>query len=1068
MRGIRAHLAAVAAVVAFLAADGANENDWENLAVNSRNRLPPRTYSMPLRSVEEALSDELEPPTPFVKTLNGTWKISWCGEPGQRPADFWRTDFDDSEWESVDVPCCLELHGFGMPGYTNNTFPHSPKWPRILDFDSGKPDYNPVASYRRTFTVPSDWKGRRIMLRFDGVYSAYYVWVNGRKVGYAEDSKLPSEFDITSFVQDGENQIAVEVYRWCDGSFLEDQDMLRFTGIFRDVSIWAMPKDGIWDFTVRTIPVDGYEKWKLEVKIGDESKSKPEVEQRMEVSLYDAEHKKVGDLHCSPSPSTFASTLAARAWSAEKPCLYTLVVRRGDDIRRKRVGFKEVRIEGHTLLFNGKPVKFHGVNRHEHSLENGRTVSLVEMIADVELMKRYNIDTVRTSHYPCHHLWYDLCDRYGIYLCAEANVEGHGARYGEGSLGRFPEWRHSIIERNERHVVSYRNHPCVAFWSLGNETGHGPCFDDAKAAVRALDPEKRPVHWERCNALADIDSCMYPKVSWLELRGRIGDGLDGRGWIEGNCNTNYANKAFFMCEYAHAMGNALGNFAEYWDVFYRYESLAGGCIWDWVDQAVRKQTDRIGADGRREWHYAYGGDWDEYPNSGPYCCNGVIRPDRQVTAKLVEVGHVHRPLSVSGDGKSLTLTNRHLFTWADEYDGRWDLVENGRVVRSGRLEVPHLAPLGTMRLLLPDLGAPKDGAERFLNVRFLLKEDCVWAKRGWTVAEDQIPLDGGWVVPVTGSADATAASVEVEESASEVKVFAGPTRAVFSRKTGTLANLAVDGTEILGDFDGGLVAGPRLTVNRAFVDNDKWLRKPDQTAPDAYRAWGLLQLQYHARPLKVERRGESVRVRSRVRVIGRKSGGFEHETVWTFAADGAVTMDESSVPFGTMPPALMRLGTSWILSPELENVAWYGRGPRENYVDRKSGSFIGVYTNTVTGLEEPYVRPQDNGYRSDVRWFALYDRRGKGVRFLFPEPQFVQALHRSRDDLNDARHWRDEPRKCAIRPPRKEVFLNLDRRQLGLGGGSCGPGPLEKYVFPIGPEKWRVHMVPFDRRKDVP
>ena len=485
------------AVVIGLAACGAfaaEVNDWENLEVNSINRLPARTYAMPLADEQAAFSDALEPATPYAVSLNGDWKIKWVGDPARRPLDFWKTDFDDADWATIDVPSCVEMRGYGSPIYTNIRYPHKNEWPKILDRDSGTHDYNPVSSYRRTFVVPETWKNHKIILRFEGVGSAFYVWVNGKKVGYAEDSKLPSEFDITDFLNapstsaagakaPSTNLLAVQVFKWCDGSFLEDQDMFRYSGIFRDVTLWSMPKDGIWDFNVKTRPVNGYENWSLEL----------ELENGGSASLYDAEQKKVGDLK-PISKSNFQLQLKPRLWSAEDTYLYTLVVKKGSDIRAKKVGFKEQKIVGNTFLVNGMPVKMKGVNRHETNPENGRTVSLGDMLKDITLFKQFNINTVRTCHYPDHRLWYDLCDRYGVYVIAEANVEGHEPGYGDKGLGRFKEWDHSIVERNERHAVFYRNNPSVTMWSMGNETGHGDCFRHAIAAVKKIDPS-RPVHW---------------------------------------------------------------------------------------------------------------------------------------------------------------------------------------------------------------------------------------------------------------------------------------------------------------------------------------------------------------------------------------------------------------------------------------------------------------------------------------------------------------------------------------------------------------------------------------------
>ena len=1045
-----------ALVAACLAYGNEDKCDWENPQVNSVNRLPARTYSMPLASEKDALTDELEPGTPYKLSLNGTWKLSWAGDPKLRVRDFWRTDFDDSDWFSIDVPSCVELRGFGSPSYTNARYPHAnlshptnAAFATIRDRQSGTPDYNPVSSYRRTFVVPEGWKGRRVILRFDGVYSAYYVWVNGQRVGYAEDSKLPSEFDVTSCLNlqpHASNLLAVEVYRWCDGSYLEDQDMTRFSGIFRDVTLWSMPKGGIWDFTVMT-SAGG----RLEVEV------KGEGEQRTEISLYDADQKKVGDLHCSPLPSTFTLDVKdVRLWSAEKPYLYTLVLKKGGDIRMKRIGFKEQKIVGNTFFVNGKKVKFKGVNRHETNPDNGRTVSLEDMIRDVTLMKLYNINTVRTSHYPNHHLWYDLCDRYGIYLVAEANVEGHEPEYDEKGLGRFPEWEHTIKERNLRHVAFYRNHPSVTIWSMGNETGHGDCFRHTIVAVKKLDPT-RPIHWERGNPDADVDSKMYPTVDWVDARGRFGLGQLDQSAVPDSYhdeNRQSRGKPFFMCEYAHAMGNAVGNLQEYWDVIYRYDSLCGGCIWDWVDQAIWKSTGCVGAAGKAERFLAYGGDFDELPNDGPFNCNGLVDPERRVTAKLVEVGHVYRNLVITnGTDGTLVLVNRNVFSIADEFDGDWELVVDGKVVDRGVLAVPRLAPLSACRIDDPVVRPGNATGECFLNVNFRLRAETVWAPNGWIVARNQVPFGGcgrcAFPLPQAGAP-------KIAETDEAVEVTCGGTRAVFSRQSGTLGELTMNGVCVLKDPSAEVTAGPRLTCARAFVDNDVWMRDASSWVERPFLTSGLSQLRYHARSIRVA----GNEIRTCVEVTGSKSAGFTHESVWTFAADGSVCVSNTVLPRGTMPTVLPRLGLSLQLDPSLENVRYYGRGPYENYIDRKTGSQFGTYATTVSDLYEPYVRPQDNGYRSDVRWFELSNRSGEGVRFEADCPMFVQALHHSLEDLEYARPRREQPRFRTPLLMRKEVFLNLDVRQLGLGGASCGPEPMEKYRFPIGRTTWTLRMSP--------
>ena len=1029
-------LAATAGTVA------AGTNDWENPAVNSINREPPRTYSMPLADAAAAFDGALDPPTPYKMSLNGTWKISWAGDPALRVRDFWRADFPDSGWHEIDVPSCVEMRGFGSPGYTNVKYPHKMEWPLIRDRHSGATDYNPVSSYRRTFAVPEKWTGREVFLRFDGVSSAYYVWLNGERVGYAEDSMLPSEFNITRYLKSGENKLAVEVYRWCDGSYLEDQDMFRFSGIFRDVTLWARPKDGIWDFAAKTALKNGYRDAELTVDGCNGAAW----------TLYDAARRKVA----SGADGETAQIRDVSLWSAEKPYLYTLVVRKGADIRTRRIGFREIKVSGNTLLVNGVKVKFKGVNRHETNPENGRAVSLDDMVRDITLMKMYNVNTVRTSHYPNHHLWYDLCDRYGLYVCAEANIEAHEPGYLMKGLGLFPEWRHSIVERNVRNVIFQRNNPSVTLWSLGNEAGHGANFRIANAKIKEIDPS-RPIHWERGNPDVDVDSTMYPTVEWLEERGRLGDkprNSDAMVMTKDPFDWQSAGKPFWMCEYCHAMGNAIGNLQEYWDVFYKYDSLAGGCIWDWIDQAVWKYTDNIGPDGTRERFLAYGGDFDEQPNDGPYCDNGVIGPERKVSAKLVEVGHVYRNIVVANDGAGgLELWNRYDFTYADEFDCRWELIEDGRVVADGSATVPHLAPhariAGWKGIAVPE----GDGrAERFLNVYFMLKDDTPWAKKGWVVARDQIAL-GGRTAPFTPVKPAAPVFTQDDKT---VTAVAGGTRAVFCRQSGTLCELVMNGRTILRDPAPGIVSGPRFTCSRAFTDNDRWLDGLEFETPGSFSLSGLTQLRAHVRPTKIE--GNTLKFTADI--TGSKSGGFTHETEWSFGADGSLTLRNTVLPHGTMPPALPRVGLSLRLDKALENMFYYGRGPRENYIDRKTASFVGFYTSTVTDQYEPYVRPQDNGYKCDVRWMEFAADDGTGVRFSASEPMFVQALHYSMDDLAFARHRITDTRHRTPLVPRDEVFLNLDIRQLGLGNASCGPKPLDKYIFPIRKESWTIKIEP--------
>ena len=1034
----------------------------EDPQVNAINRLPARTYSMPLERVEEAFTPD-EPTSKWVMSLNGDWRFHWCGEPALKPQGFERIDFDDSDWQTIDVPSCVEMRGYGVPHYTNVTYPFKKDPPVIRDFVTGATNYNPVSSYRCTFAVPADWKGRRVILRFDGADSAAYVWLNGKFVGYTEDARLPAEFDVTdAIISDAQqrvppNVLCVQVLRWCDGSYLEDQDMFRMSGLYRDVSLFAVPKDGVKDFRVET-DVDSV---RVEVDTYGEAP--------VTATLYDADYKRIAAAEGRQATIKLDSP---HLWSAEDPYLYTLVVQAGGDVRTCKVGVRKVEIRGNVLYLNGKPMKVRGVNRHETTPEEGHVVSKETMLTDILLMKRHNIDAVRTSHYPNHHTWYALCDRYGIYVMAEANVESHGMGYKKQALGRQPEWAKPIVERNVRNVQNYRNHPCVFCWSLGNEAGPGEAFEEAYAEVKRLDPS-RPVHYESGGRdyasgtgrpFCDIDSIMYPSPDYVRERAEWGEGKRAEAPLfRGNKIIQDRNHPHIVCEYAHSMGNSPGNLKEYWEAFWSSPVNCGGFVWDWVDQGLWKYTDRILPDGTRDRFIAYGGDFDEQPNSGPFCCNGLIGVQREPTPKLIAVAHVHRPLVVTAADAAAgeaELWNRCAFTRADAFAGAWELLADGVRVDGGALDVPPVEPLARGRLALPKPKVEmKPGVEYFYNVTFSLKADAPWAKAGHVVARNQLGFTTGKmpVVPVCNGQDARCPSATGEtpvvpvESPSAVTVKFADGEAVFSRASGTLSRLVMGGKLLLQDR-AGVVAGPRLTVVRAFVDNDRM--KYGKAAFDG----GMTQLRYHPKPYRVAKNKDgSVTVTARVTVNGAKSGGFEHVTDWTFRPDGRITVKHDVTPFGAVP-ILTRLGMTWRLEPSLEKVAYYGLGPWENYVDRREGSLFGVWKTTVKDMFVDYMRPQDNGYRGDVRWVALTDSAGKGVRFTGSEPLFVQASHYLWEDLYFARHQLGDERRRAPLVPHDATFLNLDLRQSGFGDFNRNVLPMEKYRFDVQHETWTVEL----------
>ena len=861
--------------------------------------------------------------------------------------------------------------------------------------------------------------------------------------------------------------------------------MFRMSGLFRNVSLFAVPTNGVKDFRVDTDVDFGHRggtqlvasaSVRVEVETYDDAP--------VTAALYDADYHLVADFTRQATAdnrqpgrlSTFDLRLAEpRLWSAEDPYLYTLVVKAGDDVRTCKVGMRKVEIRGNVLYFNGKPMKVRGVNRHETTPEDGHVVTMASMVKDVLLMKQHNIDAVRTSHYPNHHTWYALCDRYGIYVMAEANVESHGMGFKKEGIGRQPQWVKPIVERNARNVQNYRNHPCVFCWSLGNEAGPGEAFEEAYAEVKRLDPS-RPVHYESGGRdyasgtgrpFCDIDSIMYPSPDYVRERGEWGEGKRPEAPLfRGNKLIQDARHPHIVCEYAHAMGNSPGNLKEYWEAFWSSPVNCGGFVWDWVDQGIWKYTDRILPDGTRDRYIAYGGDFDEQPNSGPFCCNGLVGVQREPTPKLMEVAHVHRPLVVtSADAATgeAELWNRCAFTRADAFAGAWELLADGVRVDGGALAVPPVEPLARGRLALPKPKVDvKPGVEYFYNVTFSLKADAPWAKAGHVVARNQMGWGGSQftataadtqqrVPPVADAINCVPPGVAETGEAVTVKFADG--EAVFSRASGTLSKLVMGGKLLLQDRMG-VVAGPRLTVVRAFVDNDRF--KYGKAAFDS----GMTQLRYHAKPYRVAKNADgSVTVTARVTVNGAKSGGFDHVAYWTFRPDGRVAVKHDVTPFGALP-ALTRLGMTWRLEPSLEKVAYYGRGPWENYIDRKEGSLFGLWKTTVKDMFVDYMRPQDNGYRCDVRWVSLMDSDGKGVRFTGSDPLFVQASHYLWEDLYFARHQLGDERRRAPLVPHDATFLNLDLRQSGFGDFNRNVLPMEKYRFNAQHETWTVELTP--------
>jgi len=1027
-------------------------NDWENEQVIGINKLDTYATSIPFSSFKDAAKG-VQKQSPFYETLNGKWKFNWVKEPSLRPVEFHKDSYDTSGWDDISVPSNWQVQGYGTPIYVNQTYPFARDEPRIMtepakDWTAYK-ERNPVGSYKRAFKVPSKWQGHNVFVHFEGVESAFYLWINGKKVGYSQGSYLPAEFDISPFLRSGSNSIAVEVYRWSDGSYLEDQDFFRLSGIFREVYLYAAPKLSVRDFTVRTdldkayrdavLTVESSVKNSTPVRTGDLS---------IKTSLLDAngnlvvEEAKGGISIEKGAEVRVVTSTGVRnplKWTSETPNLYTVVVELLDragltiEARSTKIGFREVEIIDSQLMVNGKPIIIKGVNRHETDADMGRAITREVMLKDILYFKRNNINCVRTSHYPNNTIFYDLCDEYGVYVMDEANIESHGYYYGKDSLSHPPKWMKAHVDRVVRMVQRDKNHPCIISWSLGNEAGPGANFAAASKALRELD-SSRPIHYERFphnDPSDDMDSIMYPSVEYLHNVGR-----------------SDSKRPFFVCEYAHAMGNALGNFKEYLDAYEAYDRLIGGCIWDWVDQGLRAVPGENGlakvAPYSKAKHsfYSFGGDYGDKPNSGNFVMNGVIFSDHSPSPKLAEVKKVHQFIAFNdadvANGK-LEVVNKYFHTSLDTYGFCWTLEENGEVIQKGGFDVPTLQPkekaVVTLGVQRPEL---KAGAEYFLQVQAKLRSKTMWADAGHVVAEEQLPVDFGQpgkpVMTVDGG------NLRVGETAQVITITGEDFTVAFSRKSGTISLLKYGRDTVIEDD------GPQLSAFRAPVDNDRWAR-------NGWAANGLDNLAHTAESVTLKKiDSRTVQVSSVITSKGNRDFMFTSCVTWTIFGNGVIH-SANSVSCSDDALVLPRLGVRFKVDAKYGNVTYFGRGPEENYVDRKYASHISRYETTYRDMYVPYPRTQDTGNREDVRWFALSGRGHDGLQVIADRPISFAALPYTAEDLATALHPIDLVEDG-------KVVVTLDAKSLGLGGGSCGPRTMQKYVVDSGMTIFGYRLAP--------
>ena len=1012
-----------------------SREDWENPHIFGINKLPGHAYFIPFADAAEMHADpayrQLWQRTRSSRymLLNGKWKFNWAKQPSDRPQNFFKPSYSVKGWKEIDVPSSWEMQGYGTPIYTNITYPFLNNPPFIQPQKGytvcGEP--NAVGSYRRDFTLPDDWTGKEVFINFDGCYSAMYVWVNGKKVGYSQGANNVASFDITRYVRRGTNTVAVEVYRWSDGSYLEDQDMFRLSGLHRDVYLTARPKLHMRDVTLATTFASAdFSEAALEVSAELDNLASKAGAAAVRLSLTDVEGHAVaapvtlkGGAVAAGGKAVVEGKMQVKApklWSAETPDLYTLDIEVLDadgrvlEATAQQVGFRDIAIRQNKLYINGVLTYLKGADRHDIHPKLGKALPVETMVEDIVMFKRNNMNTVRTSHYPNDPKMMALYDYYGLYVMDEADQECHGNQ----TLSDNPEWTDAYVDRAVRMVLRDRNHPSVVFWSLGNESGGGRNIKAEYDAVKRLD--SRLVHYEGQNEVADMDSRMYPSVESMADTDRNGN-----------------DKPFFLCEYAHAMGNAVGNLPEYWDyIENRSVRMIGGCIWDFVDQALNKQ-------GEPADHLYFGGSFGDQPNDNDFCCNGLTTADRRQTPKLDEVKKVYQYVKAQydADSETLTLKNKYTSYSLDRFVLVYSVVKNGAQVGSGTIDLPKTMPGQECKLNVPVKKFVGQGdGEYFLNIDIRLRADETWAKAGHSVAAEQFALNAyRQALPVADNSGVKPMKVYEEKGGMVRAEGDGGLAVAFDRTNGRLVSLVYGGREMISRLE-----GPHF----------EWFRSISNDIRDKNLATALRLADFR---YSVGKDGKTLTVTTSLdaTVDGQT---VEHKVDYVVNANGTVEVDASF----TTPAkfSLPRLALQTMLAPGLENVKWYGRGPMENYRDRNAAAFVGEYANTVEGMREYYVRAQTMGERTDTRWLQLTGADGKGLRIVADGSFDFSALHYTDRELWGVKYGHD-----LDKIHRDEVVLTLDCIQRGIGNASCGPQPLPQYeIKPSTTYSYRFAIMP--------
>ena len=1020
---------------ALLSANAQTFKEWQDESVNEINRAAMHTHFFAYENAEKAGGDVKENSKNFM-SMNGSWKFFWVKNADQRPTDFWKVGYNDKGWDDMKVPAVWELNGYGDPIYVNIGYP----WRN--QYKNNPPhvptEKNHVGSYRREFVIPADWSGKDIVAHFGAVSSNMYLWVNGKFVGYSEDSKLEAEFDLTPYVKPGQkNLIAFQVFRWCDGSYFEDQDFFRYTGVARDCYLYARNKKRIDD--IRVVPdLDaGYKSGSLTVNLSLKGNAAVSLE------LLDAANKTVAtaEVKGAGKQSSVIRVDNPNKWTAETPYLYTLraTLKEGGKVTEVvplKVGFRKIELKNSQLLVNGQPVLFKGADRHEMDPDGGYVVSRERMIQDIQIMKKFNLNAVRTCHYPDDSFWYDLCDKYGIYVVAEANLESHGMGYDEATLAKVPSFKKTHLERNQRNVQRNYNHPSIIFWSLGNEAGYGSNFEAAYDWVKKEDPS-RAVQYERSGyeGKTDIHCPMY---------------LNYKDCIK-YCEDDSKTKPLIQCEYAHAMGNSEGGFKEYWDLVRKYPKYQGGFIWDFVDQSCRW----TGKNGKMI--YAYGGDFNRFDASdNNFCDNGLISPDRVPNPHMYEVGYFYQNIwTTAADLKAgeLNVYNENFFRDLSAYALEWEVMKNGIVVRTGRVENLNVAPQQTAKIKL-DLGKTCACSEWLLNVKYVQKQREGLIPAGHIVAKDQLVLNE-YKAPAMTLQNVTDMNIQtalprIDDANSQCVMIEGENFNIqFAKADGFMDKYMVDGLDMIKE-------GAKLTPNfwRAPTDNDFGAGLQQK-----YAVWK--NPEFKLASLKSEMK-DGLAVVSAEYEMPSVSAGTKLQLTYEINNRGAVKVNQKLVAEkGAKVSNIFRFGMQMVMPKSFENISYYGRGPVENYIDRKWATELGVYNQTVTDQFYAYIRPQENGNKTDIRWWKQLNEAGRGLQFVAEAPFSASALHYTIESLDSGWEKKQE-HSNEVEPADLTNFL-IDKVQMGLGCvDSWGAIPREEYMLPYGDYEFTFIMQPIN------